>query len=251
MINHYERAAKAWPILMNASSNKKLITYKDLSDLIGVHHRTARYYLEIIQNYCLEMNLPPLTILAVNQKGIQGLGFTACERENIECEKQRVYRFDWRELNNPFNFALNGSDLSDLIYQVLKNPNESKKVYSTINDRGVAQIMFRNTLMKVYQNKCAVCGNSINELLEACHIIPWSKCTDEQKIDPRNGILMCRNHHSLFDKGLLNIDKQGRIQFDNRVLNNHSYKYIHSEIQLNGSSIQFPRKQEWKPNLNT
>lgn len=76
-VNQEERAYRAWNVLVGCAETQKTITYKELGDKLGVHHRTCRYFLDCIQNFCLEEKLPPLTILVVNQKGILGNGFIA------------------------------------------------------------------------------------------------------------------------------------------------------------------------------
>jgi len=67
---HISRARKAWPILVKRVSEKKptAFTYKELSDLIGVHWRAAGRYLSEIQEYCADQKLPRLQAFAVNGK---------------------------------------------------------------------------------------------------------------------------------------------------------------------------------------
>ena len=40
----------------------------------------------------------------------------------------------------------------------------------------------------------------------ASHIKPWAKSTNEEKIDPYNGLLLTPNFDKLFDKNLISID---------------------------------------------
>lgn len=84
--------------------------------------------------------------------------------------------------------------------------------------------------------KCAVCG--VNEPLERCHVIPRK---DIRKVEPdiataptlkklmgfspENTVILCRNHHKLFDAGKLSADELQNIQ--NKV---HSVKSKYSEI---------------------
>lgn len=66
-INQEERAFKAWIILTSIALKRNFITYKELGDKIGIHHRAVRYVLGLIQDYCMSNELPPLTILVVNK----------------------------------------------------------------------------------------------------------------------------------------------------------------------------------------
>jgi len=54
----------------------------------------------------------------------------------------------------------------------LKNPEESGEIFRKIKTRGTAQIIFRKTLLKAYNSKCAICGISYQSALQAAHIIP-------------------------------------------------------------------------------
>lgn len=62
-INQEERAALAWEVLIRIATENEVIRYKQLGDEIGIHHRAIRYVLAIIQDYCLNHELPPITIL--------------------------------------------------------------------------------------------------------------------------------------------------------------------------------------------
>lgn len=66
----------------------------------------------------------------------------------------------------------------------------------------LGQQRFKFHVLKRYGAHCALCRVSTQELLEACHI-----CTVEEggSDDPRNGIILCANHHKAFDAGLIGI----------------------------------------------
>ena len=60
------------------------------------------------------------------------------------------------------------------------------------------QNKFRNDLIKRYKS-CIVTGKHAS-ICEASHIIPFVECTNEQKYDINNGLLLCSELHKLFDK---------------------------------------------------
>jgi putative restriction endonuclease len=65
------------------------------------------------------------------------------------------------------------------------------------------QQRFKFQVFKRYGPQCAVCGLAILELLQAAHLIPKeSKGSD----DPRNGLVLCANHHVAFDADLFGIE---------------------------------------------
>lgn len=251
-INQELRAYYSWKILVECAKNKKTITYKDFSNEIKIHHRTVRYPLEYIQDYCLKNQLPPLSILVVNKTtGLPGTGFKAWEIEDSEKGIKIVFDFDWTKLLNPFSYAENGTTENDLVKKILKNPENSGEVYSLIKNRGVSQSIFRSILLKTYNSRCAFCGFSHEEALEASHIIPYCDSSDSQKIDPRNGLLLCSIHHKLFDYGLISINQDYTISIlENQNIDKEiEYNRIMT-TELDGKKIYLPKDKMFHPEIS-
>ncbi|PEK45987.1 hypothetical protein COF80_02345 [Bacillus toyonensis] len=74
----------------------------------------------------------------------------------------------------------------------------------------IGQSLFKN---KLFQNQegCALCGLEDKRFLIASHIKPWKYCTDFERVDENNGLLLCPNHDWLFDKGFITFDNEGQI----------------------------------------
>lgn len=70
------------------------------------------------------------------------------------------------------------------------------------------QAAFRSALMKAYDGRCAITGCSVREALEAAHIIRFLGA-DANHIT--NGLLLRADIHTLFDRGLLKIDRDYRV----------------------------------------
>lgn len=68
----------------------------------------------------------------------------------------------------------------------------------------VNQSFFRKTVLAAYDFKCCITGLEIPELLNASHIIPWSK-DEANRVNPRNGLCLNAIHDRAFDRGLLTI----------------------------------------------
>ena len=68
-----ERASQIWAVLAWAAKNRQSLTYDHLSKLISVPRAGLGNLLEPIQSYCLLENLPPLTILVVQQESGAGV----------------------------------------------------------------------------------------------------------------------------------------------------------------------------------
>lgn len=246
-VNQLQRAARAWPILINRAMERRSITYRDLAMSIELsHHRPIRYVLDEIQNFCIEEKLPPLTILVVDKKGNLGSGFNSNSIDNIEEGKRAVYTHPWQSLSNPFEFAKDGTSVKSIsteIYQKIATP---LAVYNRVNNRGMIQRIFRDALLKIYSNRCAISGITLPKLLEVAHIIPWEYADDELRADPTNGILLSTLHHKLFDIRLLSIQEDYKIVSRLNYVKKNSPEYYILR-NLNGKTVKLPSKTDFWP----
>jgi|GEM_PF-6012041 len=77
----------------------------------------------------------------------------------------------------------------------------------------LGQGAFRKALFVKWNSRCAVTGIKIPELLKASHIKPWSISTDEERLDPHNGLLLTAQLDAAFDSQLISFDDNGNILF--------------------------------------
>ena len=63
------------------------------------------------------------------------------------------------------------------------------------------------------------------ELLRATYSKPWKDGTDVERVDPYNGVLLCCNHHALYENGLIAFDGQGRLHIAARIPEEDYEKY--------------------------
>lgn len=249
-INHHERAANAWPILTKYAEDGRTITYGQLAQLIGVHHRALRYLLDPIQNYCLIEGLPPLTILVVNQAGVPGQGFIAWKAESdFDGGLRKAFNFNWGSIDNPFSFASDGTSAGDIVEKILALPEDAEENFSRIRSRGVGQPLFRKALLKVYKRRCAITGLSFEEALDAIHIVPWSECEPRDRFNIKNGLLLSKLHHKLFDEGYITLSDDYRIVYYDPQMQKRAYTQYDKSIigDLHGKKISLPDNQSHHP----
>ena len=242
-VNQKERAARAWPILVDIALNERRITYGELACQLDIHHRAAGYVLSEIQDYCIQEKLPPITILVVDQKeGKPGAGFIARDVNDLE----HVYKFPWSLHDNPFGFATDGATIQSFADAIVKRKLSPGDAYARVKVRGMAQQVFREVLMNSYGGRCALSGYRTPQLLEAAHIIPWGQATPEQCIDPCNGILLSVLHHRLFDLQWLRIAEDYTVTAVYKNVPVQSPERVFLE-ELNGTKLRLPRDQELWP----
>jgi len=155
--------------------------------------------------------LLPITILVINGSGKPGQGFIAAN-ENEYTEKQNdVFSFNWDEIENPFDLSKEGYNQEKLVNDIVDNNKIPERVLRLVAARGTDQQYFRRALIKAYSGKCCICGLSVLELLEAAHVKPYPECTLNERISINNGLLLCSNHHKLYDNGILKVSKEYKI----------------------------------------
>jgi len=74
----------------------------------------------------------------------------------------------------------------------------------------IGQGTFREKLINLW-NGCSVTKFKNIEILIASHIKPWSKSSNEERLDVFNGLLLTPNLDKLFDKGYISFQDNGKI----------------------------------------
>ena len=69
---------------------------------------------------------------------------------------------------------------------------------SELKDKRTGQELFKTKLIDRY--KVCIITKSSPIICQACHIIPYSECNNEDKYNINNGLLMSCDFHVLFDK---------------------------------------------------
>lgn len=120
-------------------------------------------------------------------------------------------------------------------------------------ERKIRNQGFRKAVVNLYQHRCALCGIRMltpegHTIVEAAHIIPWSKSHDDQ---PQNGMALCRLCHWSFDKGLMSVGKDYEVLISPAVRQDTNFPG-HMET-LTGRGIFRPEQSNYWPrqeNLN-
>ncbi|MBP3833799.1 MAG: HNH endonuclease [Bacteroidaceae bacterium] len=124
---------------------------------------------------------------------------------------------------------------------------EGKERTVVIKQR-VNQSVFRSMILNNYEERCAITGINIPELLVAGHIIPWAESNSQQKLNPENGICLSALYDKAFDKGLITISPDDyTIQLSSALHEFETQEYYDKHFGcINGKMISMPI--EHKPN---
>ena len=102
------------------------------------------------------------------------------------------------------------------------------------------QPKFRNALLGLYGEKCAITGTPVRQVLEACHVTLHSK-TGINRSD--NGILLRSDIHELFDQGLIDIDPDTMaVVVDARIRESEYGRYHGQCLPIRSDGTQISKK---------
>lgn len=102
------------------------------------------------------------------------------------------------------------NNLVDDIEAIRKDRTISETQKELLTFARIGQGKYRKDLIGLW-GKCSVSECNMTDLLIASHIKPWSESSNEEKLDPYNGLLLLPNYDKLFDKHLISFDDDGRI----------------------------------------
>jgi hypothetical protein len=141
----------------------------------------------------------------------------------IETEADRAKYTD-RSHYGDFRVAVNtyrqfiASSYVSLVTDIEKinkeNINETERA-ELIKAR-IGQGIFRKKLIELWGG-CSVTAVSGVEFLVASHILPWRDSSNDERLNPYNGLLLQPNFDTFFDKGYISFEDNGNILLSNRI----------------------------------
>ncbi|MES2727740.1 MAG: HNH endonuclease [Bacteroidota bacterium] len=146
------------------------------------------------------------------------------ESERILAEKENL------SIETKFDFLLR--DLKNL-----KGEVKLREVKTRVN-----QNFFRELVLANYNTKCAITGIDIPALLLASHIIPWSK-SEQERLNPENGICLSALYDKAFDKGLISINEKYEVLLSKQLKEHSTKAYYQTHFApLENNKIQIPER---------
>ncbi|PID80077.1 HNH endonuclease [bacterium DOLZORAL124_64_63] len=121
-----------------------------------------------------------------------------------------------------------------------------RQYVTTVTLRRLHQQKFRSRVIRAYRSRCAVCRLKHSELLDAAHIIPDSDPRGEPIVP--NGLALCKIHHAAFDRHILGITPDLKVQIRADILQEVDGPMLkHGLQEMDGTSIVLPSNIELRP----
>lgn len=90
------------------------------------------------------------------------------------------------------------------------------EILTRVNARR-GQGQFRDDVMAIWKNACAVTGLDLSCALRASHVKPWSKAKARERHDAHNGLILSANLDALFDRGLISFADDGTMLISSQI----------------------------------
>lgn len=125
---------------------------------------------------------------------------------------------------------------------------DARRAYVTVQARHrLHQARFRERVLRAYRECCAICSLRHRELLDATHILPDKHPEGEPLVS--NGLSLCKLHHAAYDRHILGIRPDGRIDVRMDILEEiDGPMLLHGLQGFQGQSLTLPRHTKDQPN---
>ncbi len=125
---------------------------------------------------------------------LKKLGFEIIDKEVPDLQKDNI---EISEINKDFS-------------EIEEDINFTVTERQQLIDARIGQGKFRKDVIAL-QKKCIVTGIDFPILLRASHIKPWKDSTNQERLDPGNGLLLSASIDVLFDRGFISFEDNGQM----------------------------------------
>lgn len=208
-------AVRAW--LIDVCKSEGAVTYSEVMDKFGLTYYPLRNAMARLGHDCKKVGEPIITALIVDKETrrcSQGL-FDEFHIVDDEVERRRCY-LQWG-----VSVAAPVAAKSDEVFQGQElypqpSPFEGRVARFAQVEVRPQQQAFRDAVFRACEGRCVVSGCDVPEALEAAHLLgrDWRK-GENCAVD---GVLLRRDLHALYDRGLLKIQDSGAVELDPKVV---------------------------------
>jgi len=104
----------------------------------------------------------------------------------------------------------------------------------------LGQGTFRVLVTDAYARRCAVTEERTLPVLQAAHVRPYGRSGPH---DPRNGLLLRSDIHTLFDRGYVTVTPERRFEVSRRI--KEEFENGREYYALHGREVRSPKRKEW------
>jgi hypothetical protein len=196
-------------MLIEIARRRDTISYEGARKPFGLRTFEHRHLMDRLGNECLGRNEPILTALIIDP--LTGRCSAGFEKE--------FHRDDRQERSDCYEFWAITPDLSTASVETKASASDQKQ--QLLRDQALRfaaaairpdQAAFRRRVFLRYRGTCAVSGCAIRQVLDAAHRVgrDWRLGHNSG----RDGLLLRKDLHALYDANLMSINDSGCVSFD-------------------------------------
>lgn len=197
-------AMRHW--LIQVAKQKATVAYSDVMSVFDVDRFSLRHAMDILGHESEELGEPIITALIVGKNsGRCSAGLQkefGVEDDNLE--RQKLYAY-WETHDDEPSLPL-----------PISAPLDLKTARFVSVEARPQQATFRGRVFKAFEGCCAISGCSVGNALDAAHI--EGRMWRLGHNDAKDGILLRKDLHALYDAGLLTIQSDGCVQLDSSLI---------------------------------
>ncbi|WP_288378778.1 HNH endonuclease [uncultured Acinetobacter sp.] len=182
---------------------------------------------------------------AIKDNTLKNLGTIFDLKDSVLHRNSEKKVFDKFQSSAPSHtFDINPEkDIDEEIYAIQQSSSLSTTIKERLIQSRLGQGQFRKDLLKNFKCTCLLTGIKHESLLLASHIKPWNECTDDERIDSRNGLLLSALMDKLFDRYFITFDPESlRILMCEdplilEIINNHNLIDFVIKVPFRGKDL--------------
>lgn len=130
---------------------------------------------------------------------------TLCDRRRGLKELASGYFTDVATVATP---EVQQQELEEDIDELLKRPdlNSKPSTRTALIEARRGQGTYRRKVLSLWDNRCAISGLAVEAALVASHAVSWRESSDDERLDPHNGLPLAATLDKLFDRHLVAFD---------------------------------------------
>jgi hypothetical protein len=207
-------AIRAW--LIEVCQRKGTVTYSDVMNRFGLTFYPLRNAMSRLGHDCKNAGEPIITALIVDKdtgRCSQGL-YDEFNIDDDLLERQRCYAH-WGSGQEPPPQELQAAQPPNEAAESAPDDLEQRAARFAQVEVRTQQAAFRMAVFRACEGRCVISGCAVPEALEAAHLLgrDWRQGQNTAS----DGILLRRDLHTLYDRGLLRITESGRVELDEQV----------------------------------
>ena len=189
-----------------------IVTYLDAMDAFGIDRFSLRHAMDYLGHQAKNFDEPVLTALIVSKAtGRCSLGLhKEFGIEDDEIERQRLYDY-WSSDKSEVMPPIESQETPDIEVRAAR--------FVSVEARP-EQATFRRLVFLACKGKCVISGCEIETALDAAHVTgrDWRKGHNKAS----DGLLLRKDLHALYDKGILQISDDGIVSFVESALSHYA-----------------------------